>query len=278
MTIPMEQHYKESQIGGVGLLELRGRESKLAAFDAITFDYWQTLVQDTPEGLRRGREIRTEGVRKVLDARGVHLSDGEIDRAYDESGQRIMRIWARDEDISPTEQVLIFLQCLDLNSSNLLGEEILEELELAYSTPLLQALPRLCLGAREILLRVQQSGCRIGLISNTGRTPGYILRQVLERFEILSFFNVLTFSDERRVRKPHPRIFLHHLEEQGVRPERALHVGDDLRCDVGGAKGVGMRAIHLDRDEEKRTDVQPDGIVEDLTQLHDIIQRLERHG
>jgi putative hydrolase of the HAD superfamily len=246
--------------------------------DGITFDYWQTLILDTPEGLQKAREVRIEGIQEVLGAHGIRRSLEEINRAYDESGQRIMRIWAKDEDISPGEQILIFLDSLDLNHSGSLKESVLEEVESAYSTPLLHVLPSLSSGAKEVLQRVKDSGCKIGLISNTGRTPGYILRMVLERLGILHFFDALTFSDESRVRKPNPQIFLHHLQELEVTPTMALHIGDDLRCDVGGAKGVGMRAIHLDRGEEKRSDVQPDGIIEDLTQLHEILERLERFG
>lgn len=246
--------------------------------DAITFDCWQTLLLDTPEGLRRAKEVRMEGIREVLGQREISLDLEEINRAYDESGQRIMRIWAKDLDISTREQVLIYLDCLNLDHYSSPEEEFLPDLEKAYSTPLLQALPSLCPGAEEILQRVRDSRCRIGLISNTGRTPGYILRRILERLGILSFFDLLTFSDELRVRKPNPKIFLHHLEELKVRPERAMHVGDDLRSDVGGAKGVGMRAIHLDRGEEKKTDIQPDAIIDDLFQLHEILERLERFG
>jgi len=138
--------------------------------------------------------------------------------------------------------------------------------------------PSLSPGAKEILQRVKDFGCKIGLISNTGRTPGYILRMVLERLGILSFFDALTFSDEIRVRKPNPQIFLHHLQELEVSPTMALHIGDDLRCDVGGAKGVGMRAIHLDRGGEKRANIQPDGIIEELGQLREILERMERLG
>ncbi|MDH7499325.1 MAG: HAD family hydrolase [candidate division NC10 bacterium] len=253
-----------------------GGKGGCALLEALTFDYWQTLLVDAPEGLKRARELRMEGMRKELGRRGIFLDLEEMNRAYDESGQRIMRIWAQDVDIGPREQVLIYLDCLNLDHREAVGEELLEDLEAAYATPLLQTLPSLLPGAREVLQRVRDSGCRIGLISNTGRTPGYILKSVLEKMGILSFFDVLTFSDELRVRKPNPAIFLHTLEELGVKPDRALHVGDDLRCDVGGAKGVGMKAIHLDRGEEKKTDVHPDGIIEDLSQLQGLLERMER--
>ena len=250
----------------------------MASFEAVTFDYWQTLILDTPEGLKKARDVRVEGVRDVLSAYGISRSLEEINRAYDESGERIMRIWAQDEDMTPREQVLIFLDFLGLDHSGSLEEAGLKEVERAYSTPLLHVLPSLSSGAKEILQRVKDSGRKIGLISNTGRTPGYVLRTVLERLGILSFFDALTFSDEVRLRKPNPQIFLRHLQQLEVSPTMALHIGNDLRCDVGGAKAAGMKAIHLDRGEEKRGDVQPDGIIKDLGQWDEILEQLERLG
>ena len=55
----------------------------------------------------------------------------------------------------------------------------------------------------------------------------------------------VTFSDEVGVRKPHPEIFARTLAALGVSASEAAHVGDDLTTDVAGARGIGMRAIHL---------------------------------
>lgn len=47
--------------------------------------------------------------------------------------------------------------------------------------------------------------------------------------------------------KPDPRIFELALRRLGgVRPERAVHVGDSVHFDVAGARAVGVRPIHLD--------------------------------
>jgi HAD-hyrolase-like len=52
------------------------------------------------------------------------------------------------------------------------------------------------------------------------------------------------FSDEMGVRKPAAEIFHRVLDQTGVGPAVAVHVGDDPVTDVAGARGVGMRAIH----------------------------------
>ncbi len=85
----------------------------------------------------------------------------------------------------------------------------------------------------------------MGLISNTGKTPGAVLRKVMSRMDILRYFDTTTFSDELLVRKPDPTMFLRTLEDLRVAPENAVHVGDDPVADIEGASGVGMRTVHV---------------------------------
>ena len=48
------------------------------------------------------------------------------------------------------------------------------------------------------------------------------------------------------LRNPHPRIWEPALSATGARPETAIHVGDSLLTDVGGALAAGIRPIHFD--------------------------------
>jgi putative hydrolase of the HAD superfamily len=48
------------------------------------------------------------------------------------------------------------------------------------------------------------------------------------------------------VAKPDPRIFWIALDEIGVPPERAVHVGDSVHADVEGARAAGVHAFHFD--------------------------------
>ncbi len=68
-----------------------------------------------------------------------------------------------------------------------------------------------------------------------------------ERLGLNPFMNFVTTSQEAGAEKPSPRIFLLALERAGVKPEEAVHVGDQYRADVLGAKGVGIKAVLLDR-------------------------------
>jgi len=47
--------------------------------------------------------------------------------------------------------------------------------------------------------------------------------------------------------KPEPAIFLAALERAGVNAAEAVHVGDQYKLDVVGARGVGINPILIDR-------------------------------
>jgi FMN phosphatase YigB (HAD superfamily) len=42
--------------------------------------------------------------------------------------------------------------------------------------------------------------------------------------------------------KPHPEIFHRALRALALQPDRVLHVGDRMDCDVQGARAAGLRA------------------------------------
>lgn len=53
-------------------------------------------------------------------------------------------------------------------------------------------------------------------------------------------------SDVYGARKPDPSFFLHVLEQLGVDPSNAFHVGDSWGADVVGARAAGVKAVLFD--------------------------------
>ena len=102
--------------------------------------------------------------------------------------------------------------------------------------------PELSPGAHRAVKELAARGVQLGIVSNTGRTPGVILRRVLERHGLLRYFGPIAYSDEVGIRKPEADIFRAALA--GVEPAVTLHIGDNPDADVVGARGVGMRAAH----------------------------------
>lgn len=212
---------------------------------AVTFDLWQTLILDTPEGLRRARADRIRGVHAVLARHGQWVQHDRIGQAYDAVGMQLEEVWKSQRDVGSRGQVRWLLENLELDREVPQEGPLMDALDDAYCLPILSALPMVNGGAREVLKSLEHRGLRLALICNTGRTSGKMLRLVLERLALAPFLRVLTFSDEVGLRKPHPEIFWRTLSALGVAPEHSVHVGDDVTTDVAGARGVGMRAVHL---------------------------------
>jgi FMN phosphatase YigB (HAD superfamily) len=70
----------------------------------------------------------------------------------------------------------------------------------AYANPALLAPPAVDQGARGALEWLAARGVTLGVVSNIMRTPGSVLRQILDRSGLLAPLKVLTFSDECGIR------------------------------------------------------------------------------
>jgi putative hydrolase of the HAD superfamily len=212
---------------------------------AVTFDFWETLVYDTPENLSRQRAERIAGLAALAARAGHPLPLSEMASAYDHS-QSVLesRFWNQHRDLDHREQVRIVLDCAVPGLPARLGERLFEEAVVAYISPVLASPPELNPGAAEAVLGLRARGVILGIVSNTGRTPGLILRRVLERHDLLRHFAVISYSDEVGHRKPSAEIFRRTLAGAGADPAGAAHVGDNPVDDVAGAQAMGMRGVH----------------------------------
>jgi putative hydrolase of the HAD superfamily len=84
----------------------------------------------------------------------------------------------------------------------------------------------------------------LGLISN-GLAEDQ--RQKIDAMSLGDYFEVQVISEEAGITKPAPEIFHLALSALGVEPSAAIYVGDNPHHDVVGARGVGMRAVWLNR-------------------------------
>jgi len=214
---------------------------------AITFDLWNTLLINAPEGgedyLKR---CRLEGIRTVLQEHGMTADAKALEAAYDAAGAKYKEIWRTCVEIPPRDQITIMLSLLPAARGKV-TPQLVADAEKPYTEAILQRPPPLAEGTKELLAELRKRMLRIGLISNTGRTPGTVLRKLLAAHGVLEYFDALVFSSETGVRKPAPEIFRSALAALGVTPFAALHVGDEFEADMIGAKRAGLRAVLLDR-------------------------------
>jgi putative hydrolase of the HAD superfamily len=211
----------------------------------VTLDFWQTLFADTQDGLRRAHTLRLEGIRETLAEAGRLYDAAEVAAADVRAGEAFGAVWREHRDMAPEEQLGMFLGALDPTLPGALAAGAMDRVARAYQEPALAHRPAITPGAAMAVSELRARGLRLGVISNTGRTPGRVLRQLLADAGLLPHFTVLAFSDERGVRKPATAMFRWVLDEAATEADRAVHVGDDAVSDVAGARRAGMRAIHF---------------------------------
>ena len=242
-------------------------------FAAVTFDLWDTLIQEHPGGAQKVARLRVERIGDILASKGLVHSEEEIRAAYEKTGYFLALTWGKTRDMPVRDHVLFMMTCVDDKLASKLGNSDLADIERVYVESILDHPPRLLPGARKALADVRARGYRLGLISNTGRTPGSVLRTIMRNMGILEFFDVTTFSNEALVRKPAEGAFRSTLDKLKVIPKAAVHIGDDVDSDVAGAKRAGMRAIQVSLRAEKKSPIA-DGYVTALEQVTERIEEL----
>jgi putative hydrolase of the HAD superfamily len=212
---------------------------------SIAFDLWETLITDTPDLSRQQERLRLTRMEEILRARGHGAVADRIEHAYRALWHRCQALyWSADVDIPCRRQIEHFLEELGLDAHSF-DESMLEELEHAYAHAALDVLPAIVEGAPRTLAELKARGFGVGLISNTGRTPGYVLRRVLDSLGLSESIDVMVFSNEHGHCKPQPSIFEELRRGLGVAYHELVFVGDNLYADVHGAQRCGMRAVHF---------------------------------
>jgi putative hydrolase of the HAD superfamily len=212
---------------------------------AVTVDFWGTLLLDPPTSDDRHKARRLSDFETILAATGVRTSRGDLERAYRESGAFLSQVWLQDRDVPVEQHVRVMLLALDPALVTRLAADTLRRLVDAYARAALRSPPVPAAGAVAALSALAGRGYTLCLVSNTMRTPGAVLREILRAYGLLDYFAHLTFSDECGIRKPDPAIFHRTLQAAGVPPAQAVHVGDDPVLDVEGARAAGMRVIQV---------------------------------
>jgi putative hydrolase of the HAD superfamily len=252
---------------------------------AVGFDLWETLITDTPELSKAQVELRLQRMEAALASHGFSRLAHDIERAHRDLWKKCQELyWSRDEDIPCRRQIEHFLDELGLDHTSL-SEDALAALEHAYARAAVEIPPKEVEGARETLDELRRRGLRIGLISNTGRTPGYALREILSILGLSESIDVMVFSNEHGVCKPQPSIFEELRRSLDTAPADMLFVGDNLHADVLGAQRSGIRGVHFDPPVrglavaphvEGIGDVVPFARITRLLDLIDVVDRVNR--
>ena len=242
--------------------------------DTVTFDFWNTLISNTADDALRFKKLRIEGIVEAFLAKGLKVKEEEVERALDITFKRCWDLWGRNVDCSSREQIKTLMDFLpDLDQAP--APDLLKRVEEAYTESVLKSPSDPVEGSLAILKYLKIERYKLGLICNTGRSPGKILRRLMEHYQILKYFDFLTFSDELKIRKPDPRIFLFTLKSLKSTPSNSIHIGDELQTDVKGAKDAGMIAVHFTKIYPHHQEIEPDYNIRELEEIKNIVEELK---
>jgi putative hydrolase of the HAD superfamily len=213
---------------------------------SVTFDLWETLIFDEPEKDGARGRMRCEGLQVALASLGIELDLDDLMRGYEQSALRLQGVWDRNDEMPIVEQIRLIVE-LAAGRAYAFDPSWNSRFEEAYVNPIISIPPRLNAEAPAVLRALQSRGYKLGLISNTGRSPGSALRAVLETYGVLKFFDATVFSNEVMRRKPDPTIFNRTARLLEAEKGAVVHVGDNPEADFWGARNVGMHAILLDQ-------------------------------
>ena len=198
------------RLGGVlSSLAIPHDTSRLMTGDLIAEDYWTETNTERPNRDRPVKEQRT------------------IRTEY-------LRRWLATADVVVGDDVMA---------------KIYDRYRAEYETQVRQAVPGIVDGYRvyeeviPVMRRLKAAGILRAVISNADED----VTEFCRRLAFADEMDLIVTSATEGWEKPDVRVYQVTLERLGVRPEAAIHVGDQPRSDVVGALDTGMRAALLDR-------------------------------
>jgi HAD superfamily hydrolase (TIGR01549 family) len=206
---------------------------------AVTLDFWNTLFVD--RGGRERERRRAACISAELETAGLHPAPAAIEDALAEGYSYFEDVWRRE---SRTPHAAETVQVILSRLHAAVQDEVAARVVATFERLLLDVPPDPVPSAQRVVCELAAT-YRLGIISDTGYSPGWVLRELLDRHGMLSPLSYLYFSNEQQASKPDPQAFRHTLAELGVRGAEAAHVGDMQRTDVAGAKAVGMWTVHF---------------------------------
>ncbi len=236
--------------------------------EAVTFDFWNTIAR-APAGLMS--EARRRAIVEACAECGVELEAELLAEALEEVTRSYESSWSVGEHFHPREGAEMLVRSLGLEG--IAGERTAE----AFLTVARNASVELSVDIRSSLEALQTRGIRLGIVCDVGFSGGEVLRELLDREGLLTFFSGWAFSDEVGHYKPAPQIFEAALAALDAEPAAAMHVGDLRRTDIAGAAALGMRtaryrALHDDPDVDGA--IEADFVLDSHRELPPLLDRI----
>ena len=232
---------------------------------AITFDLWNTIFDN-----KFYSDFRLNCFTLFLQKKQIVYDFIDVKNSYKLAFYLPERNYEENEHIYTKDRITKMVDILKID----LTESDKDFIKKEFEEVMLTDPPSLKIGVKQTLEELS-SDYKIGLISNTGITPGRIISKVFQEYEILKYFDRKIYSDEVGYYKPHKIIFKTALESLNCIPQDAIHIGDNLETDIKGAKDCNMYTIWFNESKYPKSEkIQPDYEIHEICEVLQIIQKL----
>ncbi len=228
----------------------------------VTIDFWNTLYDSSNNEQRD--EYRNNSLIEIASKYNKFLTDKEIGTAISETWRYFGHHWKINHRTPNAKE------CVTHLFSNLGFKHIESDIEYVtnvFINSVAKHPPVLLEDAKDTVIELNKH-FKIALISDTGFSPGSILRQIIKNDGLLDYFDSFSFSNETGVAKPHKIAFQAPLKSLNTYAKNAIHIGDIESTDVIGAKNQGMHAIRFLADKNNKINLDNPEITAADFELH----------
>ena len=244
---------------------------------AITFDLWDTLVDDDSDEVTRkaqGLRSKPEERRHLMwDALNLHepISEEQVNAAFDAADAAFNKAW---KGYSITWKVTERVARVLMELGRTLPEDDVARLADDLGRMEVDIPPDPIEGVAEALTELS-ARYKLCIVSDAIVTPGEGLRRLLEGHDLKKYFDGFAFSDEVGRSKPHADMFNAAAGQLGVEVSEMVHVGDRDHNDIKGPQALGMKAVLFTATRADDKDATTaDAICERFADLPEIIEGL----
>jgi FMN phosphatase YigB (HAD superfamily) len=196
--------------------------SRGAELDAVTIDAFGTLVElENPVGR----------LRRALAERDVARDEKSVAAAF--ASEVEYYLVHKGEGRDTASLLDLRTRCAGVFLDGVAPDLDAEEFAPAFAGALVF---RPLDGVVRALGTLSRAGLALACVSNWDVGIG----EQLERAGVGAYLSAVVSSAETGAEKPDPRVFAEALSRLGVRPDRALHIGDE-EADRAGAEAAGLR-------------------------------------
>ena len=246
---------------------------------AVSFDVWDTLVDDdSDEAKRQARGLRSKADERrflLYQALNRHepISEDKVNAAFDATDAAFNEAW-KGHFITWTVADRLARSMAELDRT--LPDEDLAKLVEDLGRMEVDIPPDPIDGVAGALQALSER-YKLCIVSDAVFTPGDDLRRMMDNHGLKKFFQGFAFSDEVGHSKPHTDMFHSAARQVGVEVREMVHVGDRDHNDIKGSQALGMKAVLFTatRDTDKDT-TTADAICERFADLPGVIEGLAR--